>query len=170
MSITGTAVRAISEVLISNMTEHDLLEVVDLELRCGLSQWGWEAYYAELQVRNRKLMLVARLCGLPSNHRTGSIVGYIVARLIAGELHINNVAVHEDHRRRGIGAVLLKKILAKGEQLGGAVAFLEVRAGNLAAQALYEGRGFRVVGQRRKYYYDPVEDALVMSVQIRLNA
>jgi ribosomal-protein-alanine N-acetyltransferase len=40
---------------------------------------------------------------------------------------------------------------------------LEVRAGNEAAQALYRGFGFDVVGRRPRYYTDDGEDALVMS-------
>ena len=47
-------------ITISRMSEHDLLEVVEIEEQSGLSRWGWAAYYAELQGANRELMLVAR--------------------------------------------------------------------------------------------------------------
>ncbi|HWQ84167.1 MAG TPA: hypothetical protein VN363_06345, partial [Anaerolineales bacterium] len=43
-------------------------------------------------------------------------------------------------------------------------ATLEVRAGNLAAQGLYQGFGFEIVGMRPKYYQDNQEDALIMTV------
>src|SRR5688572_4717232 len=43
---------------ISPMTEHDLLEVVEIEETCGLSLWGWDAYRAELE-RPESVMLVA---------------------------------------------------------------------------------------------------------------
>src|SRR5687767_5255540 len=83
-----------SDVSIVPMTEHDLLEVVEIEEASGLSRWGWAAYYAELQGGNRDLLLVAKPL-----HVRGSephqIVGYIVARETAGELHINNVAVRD---------------------------------------------------------------------------
>ena len=93
------------EILIMRMSEHDLLEIVEIEEQSGLSRWGWAAYYAELQGGNRDLMLVARVA-LSSN-----IAGYIIARETAGELHINNVAVRSEYRRRGIGATLLNRVL-----------------------------------------------------------
>jgi len=147
------------------MTEHDLLDVVEIQERSGLSRWGWGAYYSELQGANRNFMLVAR----PRQDKAGNdlgIVGYIVARLVAGEVHINNVAVRDAFRRRGIGQVLLNQIVEEARREGGVVAFLEVRVGNKAAQALYEKCGFRAVSQRRNYYSAPVEDALVMSLNL----
>lgn len=168
MSPTGSALGTVS-ISISYMTEHELLEVVDLEQSCGLSHWGWDAYHAELQSDHRHLMLVARV-GTREGNDGEMIAGYIVARLTAGELHINNLAVREASRRWGVGTALLKRIIETA-RLGGAVAaFLEVRAGNSAAQAFYEKSGFFVAGRRRNYYQAPVEDALIMSVQIALVA
>src|ERR1051325_11770641 len=95
---------------IIRMTEHDLLEVVEIEEQSGLSRWGWAAYYAELQSGNRELMLVARVTRSSTVEST-PIAGYIVARDTAGELHINNVAVRSEYRRRGIGAAMLERVL-----------------------------------------------------------
>ncbi len=161
----------LSEVVVSvsNMTEHDLLDVVEIEQSCGLSRWGWDAYHTELQDGNQNLMLVARIS--PAEQKDSqSIAGYVVARLTADELHINNVAVRETYRRDGIGTALISRILQEAERSGAFAAFLEVRAGNLAAQALYESCGFFVVGRRRNYYSAPLEDALTMSKQLRENA
>jgi ribosomal-protein-alanine N-acetyltransferase len=149
-------------ITITRMTEHDLLEVVQIEEQSGLSRWGWAAYYAELQGANRELMLVAR----PSESAVEAvpILGYIVARETAGELHINNFAVRSGHRRRGIGAALLERVLAEARLRKANAAFLEVRSGNHAAQALYEKSGFRAIARRANYYSDPREDAVVMSL------
>jgi ribosomal-protein-alanine N-acetyltransferase len=172
MSLTQQAIKAAegSEVSIIKMTEHDLLEVVDIEESSGLSRWGWAAYYAELQGNNRDLMLVARIAD--SEHKQGPprLAGYIVGRMGADELHINNVAVREDYRRRGLGRALLSRILEEGKRCGVPRAFLELRAGNSAALALYEESGFQVTSRRNRYYSDPVEDALVMIVQLVRNA
>ncbi len=101
------------------MTEHDLLEVVEIEEHSALSRWGWAAYYAELQGNNRDLMLVARApeSKLPRASRT--LAGYIVARIGANELHINNVAVRERYRRQGIGLNLLDQILEEDDNSTG---------------------------------------------------
>ena len=167
MSLTEQAIPASAEdVSITRMTEHDLLEVVDLEENSGLSRWGWAAYYAELQGSNRHLMLVARLPGRERVDEQRRLAGYIVARLAADELHINNVAVRDGYRRSGIGRSLLDNILAEGKRSGAARAFLELRAANAAALALYESCGFRVTSRRNKYYSEPVEDALVMTIEL----
>ena len=171
MSITQQAVRALGDgISITRMTEHDLLEVVEIEENSGLSRWGWTAYYAELQGSNRNLMLVARVTNTRPQRGSHNLAGYIVARLGADELHINNVAVREGYRRSGIGRDLLTRILAEGKLLGVPTAFLELRAGNAAALALYEKCGFRVASRRKNYYSEPVEDALVMIIQLGQNA
>jgi len=154
-----------AQIIISQMTEHDLLEVVEIEEASGLSRWGWAAYYAELQGTNRDLMLTARTARSPIiEHQR--IAGYIVARESAGELHINNVAVREQYRRRGIGSLLLDRIMETARRLKVKVAFLEVRSGNQAAQALYEKTGFKAIARRPDYYSDPREDAVVMSLTL----
>src|SRR5262245_58888463 len=163
--VEQSATSARSDIRISRMSEHDLLEVVEIEEESGLSRWGWAAYYAELQSGNRDLMLIA----LPTKaaiieHRR--IAGYIVARETAGELHINNVAVREQYRRRGIGRALLSRIMDTAKRLKVQVAFLEVRSGNQAAQALYQKIGFKPIARRPDYYSDPRENAVVMSLTL----
>jgi ribosomal-protein-alanine N-acetyltransferase len=151
------------------MSEHDLLEVVEIEANTGLSLWGWDAYHQELQSREGVIMLVA---GTPPDPvKTGTnpgdgpaIAGFIVARVMAGELHINNVAVRPEFRRQGIAGRLVEAVLRQAREDGARMAFLEVRAGNFPAQGLYSRCGFRVTGRRRRYYRQPVEDALLMSV------
>ena len=146
-------------ITIIRMSEHDLLEVVEIEEQSGLSRWGWAAYYAELQGANRDLMLIAKPV-----RATSAIAGYIVARETAGELHINNVAVRTEYRRRGIGAALLGRVLEEARRRKANAAFLEVRSANVAAQALYEKSGFKAIARRADYYSEPREDAVVMSL------
>jgi len=150
---------------IIRMSEHDLLDVVEIEEQSGLSRWGWAAYYAELQGGNRDLMLVAK----PSSAlivETAPVAGYIVARETAGELHINNVAVRSEYRRRGIGAALLNRVLHEAGRRQAKAAFLEVRSANHAAQALYEKCGFKAIARRANYYSEPKEDAVVMTLAL----
>jgi ribosomal-protein-alanine N-acetyltransferase len=149
------------------MTEHDLLEVVEIEALSGLSLWGWDAYHKELQSEQDVIMLVARrqTAGSGPGDPAG-IAGFIISRLIAGELHVNNVAVRAEFRRQGIAAQLLEAVIDWGSRNHARMALLEVRAGNTAAQALYSRCGFQVVGRRRRYYSQPVEDALLMSLSL----
>src|SRR5712664_159890 len=171
MSVSETELNILAKVVsrgvsVSPMNEHDLLEVVEIEQSSGLSRWGWNAYHAELRSENRNLMWVARLPDGTSREESESIAGYVVARLAAGELHINNLAVRENRRQQGIGRSLLTRVLAEANFAAAFVAFLEVRAGNAAARAFYESCGFRVVGRRRNYYPEPREDALIMRLDM----
>ncbi len=84
------------------MSEHDLLEVVEIEETTGLSLWGWDAYRAELYKPEAVMLVVrAREAGLQR------VAGFIAARMNADELHVNNIGVREEYRRRGLGGVLL---------------------------------------------------------------
>lgn len=158
-----------SAVFIERMTEHDLLEVVEIEQESRLSYWGWDAYHTELQSPFDSIMLVARKNGV-AGAGDPSVIAFIVGRCFAGEVHINNMAVRFDFRRRGIGQELLSSVLSWGKSKEASLAVLEVRAGNAAAQALYRASGFEVVGRRRRYYKDPVEDALIMTVSFERQA
>jgi len=164
MATAETAATSTSlNVQIDRMTEHDLLEVCQIEGLSDLSAWGWDAYHKELQVAPETVMLVARL-----NPPVDGIelAGFIVARVIAGELHVNNVAVRQEYQRLHLGLELLQRTLVQAKQRGATVAHLEVRAGNQAAQGLYRRCGFREVGRRKRYYRNPTEDALLMSLSL----
>jgi ribosomal-protein-alanine N-acetyltransferase len=147
--------------VIEPMTEHDLLEVVEIEETTGLSQWGWDAYRTELE-KPEAIMLVARrnVADAQTGRRLG---GYIAARMNADELHVNNIGVWPESRRRGVGGALLGAALDVAEKGGAVEAVLEVRASNHPALQLYERFGFAVVGRRRNYYREPSEDAKIMT-------
>ena len=159
----SAAISAGLNLSIARMTEHDLVEVCQIEDLSSLSAWGWDAYHHELQSRGDSIMLVARI---DSTFHEYELAGFIVARTIADELHVNNVAVRHEFRGRGIGSMLLQTSLEEGRKRKARVAQLEVRAGNEAAQKLYRRCGFEVVGRRRSYYREPVEDALLMSLSL----
>jgi ribosomal-protein-alanine N-acetyltransferase len=81
---------------------------------------------------------------------------------VADQIHINNLAVHPDLRRRGIGARLLHHVLEEADRLAVQQVTLEVRRSNDIAQRLYARAGFHPAGVRAGYYTQPVEDALML--------
>ncbi len=93
-----------------------------------------------------------------------AIIAMLVIWLILDEIHIATLAVHPDFRRLGIARMILRTALDDAAREGALSALLEVRAGNTAAQALYRGFGFEVVGRRPAYYRDNNEDALLMTL------
>jgi len=94
--------------------------------------------------------------------RDGLLLGYTVAWMVGDEAELANIAVAADARGGGLGGLLLDDLLGEIARRGGATVYLEVRAGNVAAQALYASRGFVARGLRRGYYAAPVEDAVIM--------
>lgn len=97
----------------------------------------------------------------------GRIQGFLVSREIAPataghppEREIINLAVRDSFRRRGVAASLLRH-----EMLKPGIFFLEVRASNIAAKALYKKLGFRELGYRFDYYENPRETAVVMTTR-----
>jgi [ribosomal protein S18]-alanine N-acetyltransferase len=76
------------------------------------------------------------------------------------------VAVTQEVRGRGVGRRLVREVLERVRKRGARECFLEVRVSNMAARKLYEELGFAAIGTRRAYYRKPVEDALVMRVEL----
>jgi [ribosomal protein S18]-alanine N-acetyltransferase len=137
-------------------TMPDLDDIVAIE-RASFSDppWSRDSFLA-LVDSPRAYFTVA--CASPTEH----VIGYVVAWFVADEAEIANLAVAPDRRGRGVGSRLLDAALVEARLAGARVVHLEVRDSNAAARALYGARGFLAVGRRRRYYRDPVEDALLL--------
>jgi ribosomal-protein-alanine N-acetyltransferase len=95
----------------------------------------------------------------------GEIAAMLVLWFIVDEAHIATLAVHPNFRQQGIGEQILLHALRSVQEEGARRVFLEVRAGNIAAQAMYKKYGFEVAGVRPRYYKDNNEDALLMNLE-----
>ncbi len=91
-----------------------------------------------------------------------SIVGFAGLWLMVDEAHITTIAMHPEHRRRGLGEFLLVNLIDIAYAIGAKWVTLEVRVSNYTAQNLYRKYGFREAGIRHRYYSDNQEDALIM--------
>lgn len=139
------------------LTEH-IPAVIELERQCQLSTRG-EAGYDKLVREPASVLLV-------SLSEESQVVGCFSGWLVADEFEVDNVAVSPDWRRVNIGSKLLVEGLELAQKKGAVKAFLEVRSHNQAACLLYEKLGFEIVGRRKNYYRDPVDDALILSRKI----
>lgn len=92
---------------------------------------------------------------------SAEVVAFGGVMLITDEAHIMNVAVDRNHRRRGVAARLVGRLLIDASDRGATASTLEVRVGNLAAIELYRRFGFEEAGRRPRYYSDGT-DALIM--------
>ncbi len=94
-------------------------------------------------------------------------VGHGGFSAVVDEGYITNIAVHPDHRRKGIAFSLTQSLIDKAKELDLSFLTLEVRESNLAAIKLYEKSGFEVVGKRKNFYSTPKEDAILMTLYFK---
>jgi ribosomal-protein-alanine N-acetyltransferase len=144
-----------------SMRREDLPEILVIESLSFAEPWTEEMFLHELNSKQIAESLVARV-----DEGAGErIVGFLCAWIVSGELHINNLAVHPGYRGRGVASQLLEAVLGRAHAKDVTVGYLEVRASNEAAAALYTSYGFQPIGRRRNYYDHPREDAIVMCRQ-----
>ena len=94
---------------------------------------------------------------------SGELSGFVIALAAGDEWELENIVVADNSRRRGVATALLRALIAQARQSHAQSLFLEVRASNAAARALYGRLGFAERGCRRAYYQNPPEDAIVFS-------
>jgi tRNA threonylcarbamoyl adenosine modification protein YeaZ/ribosomal-protein-alanine acetyltransferase len=144
-------------VRIEPLTSPDELDaLLAVEEASFTNPWTRDMYLAELQNPGASFLLLAK-------ESAGQVVGFCGFWRVLDELHINNLAVLPEHRRRGVASAILARVFDEARALGAKRTLLEVRRSNEAARHLYERFGFTVAGVRRGYYRNPEEDALVLS-------
>lgn len=131
----------------------DAERVAELFALCLREAWPAESLRSSASQRGGRLLLI---------EERDELAGALLLRAEAGEAEVLLVAVHPDLRGRGLGRSLLRAGEAAAIEEGASRCFLEVRAGNRAAQRLYESEGYERVGCRKGYYGDG-EDALVLA-------
>jgi ribosomal-protein-alanine N-acetyltransferase len=150
-----------SWVIERTLSQDDLAEILAIERASFSNPWTREMYVRELQNPDVSFLYVLRT---PLNGGDGSrpIVAFCSFWHVLDEIHINNLAVRDDCRGKGLGAALLAEVLREGASRGADRATLEVRRSNTQARRLYERLGFEVAGTRPNYYVSPQEDALIL--------
>jgi len=144
------------------MQEGDLDEVLALEQRSFNEPWSRKMFLGELHGNTFATNLVLRTggAGFGEGVGAGALLGYIMFWVVFEELHLMNLAVLPEVRRRGLGTALVRHALMAAH--GARMALLEVRASNTAALALYRKLGFAQKSLRKGYYVHPCEDAVIM--------
>lgn len=137
-----------------NMKKTHLDDVVEIERHSFPTPWSREAYFHEIAGNDFAYYIVALL--------GSKVVGYCGMWVILDEAHITTIAAHPDHRSRGLGALLLNRLIDEAKRRGCIKMTLEVRPSNNHALRLYTKTGFVSHGLRPGYYADTGEDAIIM--------
>lgn len=138
------------------MVQEDADGVARVEAACMPVPWSRQSFWEEAS-HTDAYYLIAR-----DVDRDNLIIAYAGCWVLANEGHITNVAVDPDYQGQGLGRRLMNELTSRVKALGVDSMTLEVRPSNTVAINLYTSLGFRSVGQRPKYYTNPVEAAEIM--------
>ncbi len=144
------------------MTLAHLMQVYEIELDCFTIPWTKNDFIKEISENKMAIYVVA------VDTETDNVVGYGGMWHIVNEGHITNIAVSPKHRQRGVGKIILSRLVEIAEEKEMIGLTLEVRVGNSAAMKLYSSFGFKVEGLRKNYYVDTKEDAIIMWKELQI--
>ncbi|MCX7832208.1 MAG: ribosomal protein S18-alanine N-acetyltransferase [Actinobacteria bacterium] len=142
---------------IRKMQFKDINDILEIENESFTMPWSKWIFTQELLSPGR-YYIVAEV--------KEKIVGYAGMQWLFDEGHITNIAVRQNWRRKGIATALLSNLIEKSKALGLKFLTLEVRVSNTAAINLYKKFGFVIEGTRLRYYINPVEDGLIMTLYL----
>ena len=140
---------------IEKMTADHLEGVLEIENACFSRPWSRQSLENELKSENSLFFAAVE---------DGRVIGYIGMNFVLDEGYMYNVAVSSGHRKRGVGSALIRALVTYCRKNNFAFLTLEVRESNAAAVSLYSKFGFVRVGERKNYYSDPVESAVLMTL------
>lgn len=151
-----------ANVRVRRMVLTDLEAVAEIERAAFAAGWPATAFAHELENNGLARYLVAER---ESADGVWRMVGFGGMWLMVDEAHVVTVAVAPEERGRGYGRLLVHALIQLAEESGMLQATLECRVSNTAARRLYRRYGFYEVGERKAYYRDNKEDAVIMTTE-----
>jgi ribosomal-protein-alanine N-acetyltransferase len=146
------------------MKTEDLPEILAIEAASFVTPWTKGMFQDELRLPHAQCLVIRA-----RQAEKTQVAAYIIFWLVAGEVHLHNIAVRGEFRRKGLASGLMNLMRDIALQVGADCQTLEVRESNTGAINLYRRCGFVVKGKRPRYYDDTREDALVMWAEVRQN-
>lgn len=143
--------------IIRHMEERDVKEIAKLASLSFSEPWSEKAYIQTLY-NPLYLSLVT--------YKDDEFLGFADVTSVCGEASLNNIAVKEEYRQKGVATSLINTLIDKLKENGIVSLTLEVRPSNTPAISLYKKIGFKVCGRRRDFYKKPTEDALILTIAI----
>ncbi|HBP89162.1 MAG: ribosomal protein S18-alanine N-acetyltransferase [Nitrospira sp.] len=141
----------------------DLDALVSLEQACFAVPWSRKSFEAELHGNAFSKILI--IPATPGEQLEIPLLAFICVWVIFEEIRFLNLAVHPQFRGQGLARQLILQALCLGNAQGCRRGMLEVRDSNVAARKLYECFNFKEYGQRKSYYTNPSEDAILMMLE-----
>ena len=140
------------DIIVRSITCDDIDNIIEIEKLCFADIWSKKNI--EDSLSNPRDILLCVEYG-------GNFAGYIFADFVLDEVNINRIAINPRLRKIGLASCLLRYLEQKVSDFAVQI-MLEVRKSNLQAQNLYLKNGYNKVGERKRFYTNPVEDAVLM--------
>ena len=145
-----------NDIIFDNLKPQYLDSLTELEKTCFSVPWSRKLFENDISNKNAYYVLAVL---------NGKVIGYCGLYKVLDEADITNIAVHPEFRRQGLAGRILENIIKHCELNKIAKITLEVRKSNINAINLYTKKGFIVVGERKNYYSDNHETAILMTRQ-----
>lgn len=143
--------------MIRPMQRQDIKRVLEIEQSIFSAPWS-EKSFMDAYCAESNIYLVAI--------KEETVIGYCGLWVSYETADLCNMAVDKTYRQQGAARELLKEGLRLCKERSVESVLLEVRESNIPAIRLYEKTGFARIGKRKKYYKEPVEDAILMQLDL----
>lgn len=155
------------KIAVINFEGKHIDEILQIQAETGLSVWSKKDYVAETEKKDSIFKIV--------RDANGKIIGFALVRLLVGDSNdafdsseILNIAVRNSFQNTGIGQLIFDEILNELNEKNIKEIWLEVRESNLKAIAFYQKNKFVKKFERKNYYTNPTENALILHRSIDL--
>ena len=139
---------------ILKLKNEDVLMVAEIEKECFSKPWSEKAIKTAIN-DDLSHFIVAKI--------GNEVVGYGGMYSVMGEGYIYNIAVKRKYRKFGIGTNIVNELVNYSKIKSLNFLSLEVRKSNTPAINLYSNCGFKKIGNRKNFYTNPLEDAIIMT-------
>ena len=148
------------QVRIRKIKPSDVRRIIEIERSWAhLSHWSEDSYY---RLVNDEGFTASFLAEIEDESGQPLIAGFVIFHVAGTNAEVYNIAVDSRHARCGIGKQLMNTVMTESLKRYASRVLVEVRKSNTSAIRFYEGFGFKVLGERKDYYSNPIEDAYVM--------
>lgn len=144
------------EIKIDIMNCDDLKKIKDILISDFDDFWNYNILSQELLSKNSKYFV--------AKEANNNIVGFAGVQFIIDEADITNIVVKKNYRNKGIGSILLEKLISISKKNNMSCITLEVNENNINAIKLYNKYNFKTTGIRKKYY-NGTDNALIMQLE-----
>ena len=142
------------EINILPMEKKHIEQIAIIEKECFSKPWSEKMIEVELYKEVSNFLVAVN---------QDKVVGYIGLHIISDQAYIANIAVLKEYRKQKVATKLLQTAEGLSIAYGANFITLEVRKSNKEAISLYKKEDYKIAGNRKNFYTNPQEDAVIFT-------